>query len=54
MSTFLSEEDMTGALNVAPIYSEVGRLYLGAMRAAINCALAIREILSHFAYLNAR
>lgn len=31
----------------APIGSEVGRRYLGAMRAAINCALANREILAH-------
>jgi len=36
-------------LACAPIYSEVGRRYLGAMRAAINCALANREILGHFA-----
>jgi tRNA-splicing ligase RtcB len=32
----------------APIASEVGQRYLGAMRAAINCALANREILGHF------
>ncbi|RNJ48134.1 RtcB family protein [Methylocystis hirsuta] len=36
-------------LACAPINSEVGRRYLGAMRAAINCALANREILGHFA-----
>jgi tRNA-splicing ligase RtcB len=36
-------------LACAPIYSEVGRRYLGAMRAAINCALANREILGHYA-----
>jgi len=35
-------------LACAPINSEVGRRYLGAMRAAINCALANREILGHF------
>jgi tRNA-splicing ligase RtcB len=35
-------------LACAPIYSAVGRRYLGAMRAAINCALANREILGHF------
>ena len=35
-------------LACAPIYSEVGRRYLGAMRAAINCALANREILGHY------
>lgn len=33
----------------APISSEVGQRYLGAMRAAINCALANREILGHYA-----
>jgi tRNA-splicing ligase RtcB (3'-phosphate/5'-hydroxy nucleic acid ligase) len=32
-------------LACAPINSEVGRRYLGAMRAAVNCALANREIL---------
>jgi tRNA-splicing ligase RtcB len=36
-------------LACAPIHSEVGQRYLGAMRAAINCALANREILGHFA-----
>jgi tRNA-splicing ligase RtcB len=36
-------------LACAPIRSEVGERYLGAMRAAINCALANREILGHFA-----
>ena len=36
-------------LACAPINSEVGERYLGAMRAAINCALANREILGHFA-----
>ncbi len=34
-------------LACAPIESDVGRDYLGAMRAAINCALANREILTH-------
>lgn len=34
-------------LACAPIYSEVGQAYLGAMRAAINCALANRQILTH-------
>jgi tRNA-splicing ligase RtcB (3'-phosphate/5'-hydroxy nucleic acid ligase) len=34
-------------LACAPINSEVGARYLGAMRAAINCALANREILGH-------
>ncbi len=36
-------------LACAPIKSEVGQRYLGAMRAAINCALANREILGHLA-----
>jgi len=36
-------------LACAPINSELGQRYLGAMRAAINCALANREILGHFA-----
>ena len=35
-------------LAYAPINSEVGQRYLGAMRAAINCALANREILGHY------
>jgi tRNA-splicing ligase RtcB (3'-phosphate/5'-hydroxy nucleic acid ligase) len=34
-------------LACAPITSAVGRRYLGAMRAAINCALANRQILTH-------
>ena len=34
-------------LACAPIHSPVGRRYLGAMRAAINCALANRQILTH-------
>jgi tRNA-splicing ligase RtcB len=33
----------------APIKSDLGQRYLGAMRSAINCALANREILGHFA-----
>jgi tRNA-splicing ligase RtcB (3'-phosphate/5'-hydroxy nucleic acid ligase) len=36
-------------LACAPINSEVGQRYLGAMRAAVNCALANREILGHYA-----
>jgi tRNA-splicing ligase RtcB len=35
-------------LAFAPIKSEVGQRYLGAMRAALNCALANREILGHY------
>lgn len=34
-------------LACAPIESAVGRAYLGAMRAAINCALANRQIITH-------
>jgi len=34
-------------LACAPIRSELGQQYLGAMRAAINCALANRQILTH-------
>jgi tRNA-splicing ligase RtcB len=36
-------------LACAPINSDVGQRYLGAMRGAINCALANREILGHYA-----
>jgi tRNA-splicing ligase RtcB (3'-phosphate/5'-hydroxy nucleic acid ligase) len=35
-------------LACAPIKSETGQRYLGAMRAAINCALANREIIGHY------
>jgi len=34
-------------LACAPINSPVGRAYLGAMRAAINCALANRQVITH-------
>jgi tRNA-splicing ligase RtcB len=36
-------------LACAPINSPVGESYLGAMRAAINCALANRQIITHLA-----
>jgi tRNA-splicing ligase RtcB (3'-phosphate/5'-hydroxy nucleic acid ligase) len=36
-------------LACAPIHSALGQRYLGAMRSAINCALANRQILGHFA-----
>ena len=36
-------------LACAPIDSPLGEAYLGAMRAAINCALANRQIISHLA-----
>jgi len=35
-------------LACSPIKSELGQHYLGAMRSAINCALANREVLTHF------
>ena len=34
-------------LACAPVQSELGRRYLGAMRAGINCALANRQIITH-------
>ena len=34
-------------LACAPIRSDIGRRYLGAMRAAINCALANRQMITH-------
>lgn len=34
-------------LACAPVHSDLGRRYLGAMRAAINCALANRQIIAH-------
>lgn len=34
-------------LACAPIRSELGARYLGAMRAAVNCALANRQIITH-------
>lgn len=36
-------------LACAPLDSELGRDYLGAMRAGINCALANRQLLTHLA-----
>jgi tRNA-splicing ligase RtcB len=36
-------------LACAPIESPIGRSYLGAMRAGINCALANRQIITHLA-----
>jgi tRNA-splicing ligase RtcB (3'-phosphate/5'-hydroxy nucleic acid ligase) len=34
-------------LACAPLKSELGQRYLGAMRAAVNCALANRQIITH-------
>jgi tRNA-splicing ligase RtcB len=36
-------------LACAPIRSALGQAYLGAMRAAINCALANRQVITHLA-----
>jgi tRNA-splicing ligase RtcB len=36
-------------LACAPLDSELGEAYLGAMRAGINCALANRQVLTHLA-----
>ncbi len=36
-------------LACAPIHSTLGKAYLGAMRAGINCALANRQIITHLA-----
>jgi tRNA-splicing ligase RtcB (3'-phosphate/5'-hydroxy nucleic acid ligase) len=36
-------------LACAPVSSELGQRYLGAMRAGINCALANRQIIGHLA-----
>ncbi len=36
-------------LACAPIHSDVGQRYIGAMRCAINCALANRQIVGHLA-----
>jgi len=36
-------------LACAPLDSRLGRQYLGAMRAAINCAMANREVITQFA-----
>ena len=38
-------------LACAPIHSDLGAEYLGAMRAGINCAIANREIITHLARL---
>jgi len=34
-------------LACAPVHSEIGQQYLGAMRAGINCALANRQVITH-------
>lgn len=54
-SEFLQEMAVHGAgvevpdreLACAPVRSELGQRYLGAMRAGINCALANRQIITH-------
>ena len=50
MATRASEHGITlpdRELACAPIHSELGQRYLGAMRAGINCALANRQIITH-------
>ena len=37
-------------LACAPVESDLGRRYLGAMRAGINCALANRQIITHLVH----
>jgi len=55
LKTMLAEASRSGLdlsereLACAPLDSRLGRAYLGAMRSAINCALANREVLTHFA-----
>jgi tRNA-splicing ligase RtcB len=55
LKTMLGEAKRNGIdlpereLACAPLDSKTGRAYLGAMRAAINCALANREVLTQFA-----
>jgi tRNA-splicing ligase RtcB len=55
LKTMLAEAKTRGIdlpereLACAPLDSPSGRNYLGAMRAAINCALANREVITHFA-----
>jgi tRNA-splicing ligase RtcB len=44
----LGIKDPDRELACAPLRSTVGERYLGAMRAASNCALANRQILTHF------
>jgi len=41
---FLADRELA----FAPIYSKLGEQYLGAMRAGINCALANRQIITHW------
>jgi tRNA-splicing ligase RtcB len=43
----LTVESGDRELASAPVESESGRRYLGAMRAGINCALANRQIITH-------
>jgi tRNA-splicing ligase RtcB len=38
-------------LACAPIHSELGQRYLGAMRGAINCAFANRQIIAHLTHI---
>lgn len=50
MATVAKSHDITFPnrdLACAPLDSETGRQYLGAMRAGVNCALANRQMLAH-------
>jgi tRNA-splicing ligase RtcB (3'-phosphate/5'-hydroxy nucleic acid ligase) len=55
LKTMLAEAKTNGIdlpereLACAPLDSQTGRAYLGAMRAAINCAMANREVITQFA-----
>ncbi|MBN2576916.1 MAG: RtcB family protein [Deltaproteobacteria bacterium] len=55
LKTMLAEAKASGIelpereLACAPLDSRTGRAYLGAMRAAINCAMANREVITQFA-----
>ena len=55
LKTMLAEAKANGIelaereLACAPLDSKTGKSYLGAMRAAINCAMANREVITHFA-----
>jgi tRNA-splicing ligase RtcB len=54
LKTMLAEAKQNGIdlpereLACAPLHSTTGHAYLGAMRAGINCAMANREVITHF------
>jgi tRNA-splicing ligase RtcB len=45
--TAVNDADTATELACAPLGSDLGRRYLGAMRAGINCALANRQVITH-------